>query len=106
MMSKKERRSYDKAFKMMAVELMQSGKTSVAVGEDLGIAPDLVRRWAREVNVNESNSFPGNGKQNLTDEQKQIVELKKALRDAETERDILKKAVSIFSKGDSKYWGL
>jgi transposase len=105
-MSKKERRSYDKAYKIMAVELFLSGKTSIEVGADLGIAPDLVRRWAREVKVSESNSFPGNGKQNLTDEQKQIFELKKALKDAEIERDILKKAVSIFSKGDSKYWGL
>lgn len=104
-MVKKERRHYDKAFKIMAVELFLNGKTSVEVGADLGIASDLVRRWARELKVGESNSFPGNGKQNLTDEQKEIIELKKALKDAEIERDILKKAVSIFSKGDSKYTG-
>lgn len=104
-MSKKERRSYDKAFKVMAVELFLNGKTSVEVGADLGIASDLVRRWARELNINETNSFPGNGKQNFTDEQKEIINLKKALKDAEIERDILKKAVSIFSRGDSKYTG-
>lgn len=40
-MIKKERRSYDKAFKIMAVELFLNGKISVEVGSDLGIASDL-----------------------------------------------------------------
>jgi len=104
-MSKRERKSYDKAFKVMAVELFQTGKSSVEVGNDLGIAPDLVRRWSREVKASEPGSFPGNGKQYQTEEQKEITALRKALREAEIERDILKKAVSIFSKGDSKYTG-
>jgi transposase len=39
----------------------------------------------------------------MTDEQKEIANLKKELRDAQLERDILKKAVSIFSKNDGKY---
>nr|WP_291785930.1 hypothetical protein [Maribacter sp.] len=43
------------------------------------------------------NSFPGKGNPKLTDEQKEIAELKKKLRDTEIERDILKKAIAIFS---------
>jgi transposase len=43
-----KRRSYDKEFKLMAVELMTSGKTSIEVGQDLGIAPDFVLRWKLE----------------------------------------------------------
>jgi transposase len=39
----------------------------------------------------------------MTDEQKEIARLKKELRDARLERDILKKAVSIFSKSDGRY---
>jgi len=39
----------------------------------------------------------------MTEEQKEIARLKKELRDAQLERDILKKAVSIFSKNDGKY---
>jgi transposase len=101
-MYKKERRSYDKEFKLMAVKLFQNGKTSVEVGADLGVASDLVRRWSREFKASELDSFPGKGNQNLTEEQKEIIALKIALKDAEIERDILKKAVSIFSKGDSK----
>lgn len=104
-MKKKERRGYDKSFKQMAVELFDNGKTSTEVGNDLGIGSDLVRRWSREMKKSKSASFPGNGKQNLTEEQKRIVILEKALKEAEIERDILKKAVRIFSKGDSKYTG-
>ncbi|WMJ71918.1 transposase [Cytophagaceae bacterium ABcell3] len=102
-MSKRERRSYDHEFKTMAVELHLSGKTSTAVGKELGIGPDLVRRWSREMKTNGAASFPGNGKQNLSEEQKEIHALRKALKESELEREILKKAVSIFSRGDSKY---
>jgi transposase len=42
----------------------------------------------------------------MTEEQKEIARLKKELRDAQLERDILKKTVSIFSKNDCKYSNL
>jgi transposase len=95
---KTTRRKYEKSFKIMAVELVNSGKSKKEVSADLGIRQELLGRWCREFNSNSTGSFSGNGRPNLTPEQKQIVELKKALRDAELERDILKKAVSIFSK--------
>lgn len=44
-------------------------------------------------------TFPGHGKQKLTPEQEEIQRLKKELRETQIERDILKKAVAIFSKG-------
>jgi transposase-like protein len=43
-------------------------------------------------------SFPGNGRQAFNEEQTRIRELEKQLRDVEMERDILKKAVAIFSR--------
>jgi transposase len=104
-MSKRERRTFDEAFKRMAVELHLSGKTSTVVGRELGIGSDLVRSWTRQFKSEGERSFPGNGKQNLTEEQKEILSLRKALNEAQIERDILKKAVSIFSRGDSKYSG-
>lgn len=104
-MSKRERRTFDEAFKRMAVELHMSGKTRTAVGRELGIGSDVVRRWTREFKTGGATSFPGNGKQNLSEEQREILSLRKALNEAQIERDILKKAVSIFSRGDSKYSG-
>jgi len=42
--------------------------------------------------------FPDNGIEALTPDQKRIRELEKKLRDTEMERDILKKAMAIFSR--------
>jgi hypothetical protein len=47
------------------------------------------------------DSFSGHGKPALSPEQAEIAKLRKQLREAEIERDILKKAVSIFSRNDS-----
>lgn len=101
---KKERRHYDKEFKQMAVELCYTGKAAKEVAKELGIAPDLVHRWKREYEKYKEGSFSGNGNANLTDEQKEIQRLKKELKDAQIERDILKKAISIFSRSDGKYF--
>jgi len=95
-----KRRSYDKEFKLMAVELMTSGKTSIEVGQDLGIAPDLVRRWKLEYQKFNEGSFSGNGIPNMTPEEREIFKLKKELADSKLETEILKKAISIFSKKD------
>jgi transposase len=45
-------------------------------------------------------------KPSLTAEQLEIRRLQKELKEAQLERDILKKAVSLFSKSDGKYSGL
>lgn len=100
---KRERRHFDKEFKMMAVNLVYAGKSTTEIARDLGIRSELVRRWKREHEQYREGSFSGHGNANMTDEQKEIAKLKKALRDAQEERDILKKAVSIFSKNDGKF---
>ena len=86
----------------MTVNLCLTGKTAREVAEDLGIKVDLVRRWKREYNQYEEGSFSGHGNANLTDDQKEIARLKKELKEVQAEREILKKAISIFSKGDNK----
>lgn len=86
----------------MTVNLCLTGKTAREVAEDLGIKVDLVRRWKREYNQYEEGSFSGHGNANLTDDQKEMARLKKELKEVQVEREILKKAISIFSKGDNK----
>ena len=82
----------------MAIELVNSGKSTREVSTDLGIRQELLSRWCREFKANHTGSFSGNGRANLTPEQKEIAQLKKALREAELERDILKKATAYFAK--------
>lgn len=100
---KRERRHFDKEFKMMAVNLCLTGKSTKIVANELGIRDELIRRWRREYEQFSEGSFSGHGNANLTSGQKEIALLKKELREVQEERDILKKAVRIFSKGDGKY---
>ncbi len=95
-----KRRKYDRDFKRNAVLLCaEPGRTVTEVAENLGIGKDLLYRWRREYHLaNGKPAFPGNGVEALTDEQKRIRELEKKLRETEMERDILKKAMAIFSR--------
>ena len=99
----KKRRKYDREFKQMAVELSKHRDDIRALAEELEINPDLLYRWRREALESREASFPGQGNPKQTAEEKEIARLKKELRETQLERDILKKAVSIFSKSDGKY---
>lgn len=101
----KTRRIYDKDFKLMTVELCNTGKSTNQVASELDIRPELVRRWKREFEANQSGSFTGHGNLSLTHEQQEIMKLKKQLQETELECDILKKAVGIFSRSGGKYSG-
>ena len=57
----------------------------------------MIHRWKKEEEQYKHNSFPGHGKAKLTDEGREIVRLKKDLRDAKMEAEILKKAIGIFN---------
>jgi len=102
----KKRRRFDREFKQMVIELSQNREDIAALASELAIGVDLIYRWRREATIHQDASFPGQGNKILTEEQKEIERLKKELRDAQIERDILKKAVSIFSRNDGKYSNL
>lgn len=65
---------------------------------ELGVQASMLYKWRKEYQQFGVGSFPGNGKLKLTTEQEKIHELEKKLKDAELERDILKKAIGIFFK--------
>jgi len=94
------RRKYDRDFKRNTVLLCaEPGRTVAEVAENLGISKDLLYRWRREYHLSNGKlAFPGNGNEALTEEQKRIRELEKELRETQMERDILKKAMAIFSR--------
>ena len=85
----------------MISELMLSGQSAKSLAEEYGVDASTIRNWK---NLYQSNkeAFTGSGNPSLTPEDKEIRRLKKQLREAEMERDILKKAVGIFSMSDRK----
>ena len=98
-MSVQQRRQYDPEFKRNAVLLTEEPDRSVRdVAENLGIAVDLLYQWRRQFRDKGKIAFPGQGNLALTPDQKRIRELEKKLKDTEMEREILKKAMAIFSK--------
>ena len=98
-MSVQRRRKYDPEFKKNAVLLTEDpGRTVREVAENLGIQPELIYRWRCQMRDRGELAFPGCGREVLTEDQQRIRDLEKRLKDAEMERDILKKAMHIFSK--------
>ena len=87
------RRSFSPEYKREAVRLADDlGNTSQAA-RDLGINSNLIHRWRRQLRADGGRAFPGNG--NPRDEE--VARLKRELRRAKEENEILKKAVGIVS---------
>ena len=90
-------KKYENEFKVMIVELLQSERSVKEVSEEYELNGSMVRRWRREYK-DKSGDF--SKKNVISAEQQELKVLKKELREVSIERDILKKAVSIFSKSD------
>ena len=101
----RERKAYPKEFKLMSVELSNTRTDLIALAKELDINVTLLYRWRKEFSSKQGSSFPGNGKVILSAAEQELIKLKKELREIQMERDILKKAISIFSKSDNKYSG-
>ena len=92
-----QRRTFTKEFKLECVRhALSSDKSISQVSRDLGIKENNLRRWIDEYQTDPEYSFPGHGK--LKEPEEELRQLRKRLADVEMERDILKKALAIFSK--------
>ena len=93
----KVQRVYTKEFKEEAVKLAQSsGKPAAQVARDLGISDSALYQWQKQLAEKGPEAFPGTGHQSAQDEE--LRRLKRELEVTRQERDILKKAISIFSR--------
>lgn len=101
-MSKRKYRTYTKEFKLEALELLEkSGKSAGQIERDLGITPGLLPKWRARYQAIQKHGESGEIDLELTDieaAKREIKRLKRKLAETEEERDILKKAVGIFSK--------
>jgi transposase len=99
-MMTKGRKQYSREFKQEAVRLLEmSGKSASDLERELGIGKGNLWRWKRKFAADGEDAFPGHGR--LTPEQEQLRQLKRELEIVRQERDILKKAVAIFSHPNS-----
>ncbi len=75
---------------------MLAGTPLRYVTEALGIAESLLGKWKRQYEQQGDDAFPGNGKQRS--ESAELRRLRRQLDQVTMERDVLKKALAIFSQ--------
>lgn len=95
-MGSKSTRTYDKEFKNNAVSLYkEGGKSYHAVADSLGIPCATLVGWVKAKEKSGESAFPGKG--HLTAEEERFRALERENERLKRERDILKKALAIFS---------
>jgi transposase len=82
---------YNEDFKKMIVSLLDSGKSIKELTLEFEVSQASIHRWRNEFKATSETD---------KSESLKIKALEKELKDVKLERDILKKAVSIFSKSD------
>ena len=96
-----KQRRFSREFKQEAVRLIEeSGKSVAEIAAELGVSDNSLYRWRQEFRRDGEQAFPGQGRLKADDEY--VRQLEQELKIVKQERDILKKAVSIFSKGPSQ----
>ena len=91
-----QQKQYDRQFKIDAVEYyLESGNPARVIAEHFGIRESTFYVWIRDYKKNGKESFKGKGVVKNSNEG--LIALKKEIAELRLERDILKKAVAIFS---------
>ena len=94
MMNKRNRRSFTDEFKEQIVKLYQTGKKVANLSKDYELSEQQIYRWIRE---NEgSGSFKA--AENRSDEENELIKLRKEVQQLKMENDILKQAALIMGR--------
>ncbi len=89
-----KQRKYDQDFKKEVIKMVEAGRSVPDVAQSLGIGKNLIYYWIK--GTKGIQSPPGQKTGLLYDEDK--TALHKRIKELEQERDILKKALGIFSR--------
>ena len=98
---KNTRRKYDLTFKEDVIKMLASGRPVAEVSKALGVSGSLIRRWYKSTYAVSVKSGK-NATLSFTSHNGSLEEMERLraeLRRTEQERDILKKALGIFSRG-------
>lgn len=92
-----QRRRFTREFKIEAVRMVvEEGRRVSEVARELGISEALLGRWKKKSEEGKIDPFPGKGR--LSPEDDELRRLRRENERLRMERDILKKAVAIFSE--------
>ncbi len=89
--------NYTKDFRLESIKLVvEVGRPGKDVAWELGINISTLYNWISECQKYGSSAFPGKG--HLMPHDDKVRRLEKELREVTMERDILKKAMAVFSR--------
>lgn len=95
--------TYPPEFREEAVRYwLSSGQTLNAVSSDLGLTPESLRMWRKQMET----TTPAEGASSELALAREVGQLRRELEAMTRQRDILKKAISIFSDDKSLSGGL
>ena len=101
---KKARKQYSKEQKLEIIKLSYDEGQSISnIALRFNVSTNTIYNWRNQFKKHQEDAFPGNGIKIMSKSEREIENLKKQLREAQLERDILKKAIGIFSKKDMKF---
>ncbi len=96
-----KKRTYPRSCKLQALELVKTRKKSInEIERDLGITPGLLHKWKARMKADGAEAFPGKGR--LKEDEELIRRLKREVEVLRQEREVLKKALAIFSASAEK----
>lgn len=87
-------RRYSDEYKREVVAQAASGRNITQLGRELGISPGLIYKWRERYRVVDERLEPSEARA----EAAEIRRLKRELEVVRQERDILKKAIQVFSR--------
>ena len=91
-----KRRRFSQEFKIEAVLMVvDQHREIVDAARELGIRPDMLRKWKKNFAEDGHEAFPGSGRQKPEDEE--MRRLRRENRRLQMQLEILKKAVAIVS---------
>ena len=105
MRNKPQRKTFTREFKLDVIQQSYHRENIRELATELGIQPALIYKWRSRYQASPQQSFPGRGVEALTPEEQKLHALQKENAQLRMERDILKKAIAIFSRGDGPYAG-
>jgi transposase len=92
-----QHKKYTREFKLEALDLVRSsGKSIAQIERDLGLYAGQLHAWKRQFARDGAQAFPGTG--HLKNGDAELRRLQREVELLRQERDILKKAIAIFSR--------
>ena len=98
-MARQRAKTYRREFREEVLRLAATGdRTDAEIEQSLGLSPQLISQWRRRYGVPSGEPAGTVKPATLSEAEAEIRQLRRELETVRQERDILKKAVAIFSK--------